>query len=404
MTNIFLELELFLDPPVTGTGAMKEHLEREKIPEWNGKVNNDPKYKIFAAKARSYIAENCPHLERQGTAARNEKYAELESQAKTIIEVGVTEKRVKNLVSTFKTYFREDTIKKLVPLERSSLNQIEDEFVVPVCPGSLKCDKPVSYADMVKISNNLKEVGKEDLYDLLGVSQSNESEIPKKVDDLSKRVRDTPASDYTKDVLNRLHGWCTSLVKDKSFQKSYDVARKRFHFEEHAQRKLKFFVDDWVAKKKTDWKKYHAHIDEVKQLGYSQEESAWLVYEFFCHPSLKDDRRCPPPEKPKQRTRGSEHVELCDYLISLFTDSLDYHRSSNPRIKNKLQSVIDQINGIDDPDSVENELKRIIHEDLRKFWDSCKYDGIVTMPLFRVTTLARLPFPEFRDALRYFTP
>jgi len=248
--NIFLELELFLDPPIDTMGAMKEHLEKEKTPDWNKRINNEPKYKTFVAKAKSYIADECPSLEQQGKEARAEKYAELESQAKTIITSGATERKVKNLVNDFIKFFREDTIKKLVPLESSYSNQSEDEFVMPTCPDSLKCDKPVSFADMVKMSDDLREIGKKDLYDLLGISQSNESEIPQKVKDLEKRVRDTSSTDYKKDVLNRLHGRCALYFKDKNHQKGYDVARKRYRFDEFANKTLKHYVDGWIEKKK----------------------------------------------------------------------------------------------------------------------------------------------------------
>jgi len=403
--NIFLELELFLDPPIDTVGAMKEHLEKEKTPDWNKRINNEPKYKTFVAKAKSYIADGCPSLEQQGKEARTEKYAELESQAKTIITSGVTERKVKNLVNDFIKFFREGTIKKLVPLESSSSNQSEDEFVVPASPASLKCDKPVSFTDMVKISDDLREVGKKDLYDLLGISQSNESEIPRKVKDLEKRVRDTSSTDYKKDVLNRLHGRCALYFKEKSHQKGYDVAKKRYRFDEFANKILKHYVDGWIEKKKTDWKQYHVLIDEVKKLEYTQDEAAWLVYEYFCHPSLSEKRKCPLPEMPKKGAGWGKHEVLRSHLVFLFNDSIEYHRSSNPRIKNKLQSVIEQLNEIDDPDSVGNTVKKII-EDLRTFWDKCKYDGIASIPLFKPTTLATalVSYPNLKNSFQHFTP
>ena len=103
--NIFIELELSLDPPITEPGAMRELLEKVKIPFWNNNQNTNLQYKVFVSKATQYIEEGCPQLEQQGTAARNEKYEELKKQAEIIItEIGVTERNVKNLVNDFKKF------------------------------------------------------------------------------------------------------------------------------------------------------------------------------------------------------------------------------------------------------------------------------------------------------------
>jgi hypothetical protein len=284
MGNIFLELELFLDPPITEAGAMEEHLEKVKILDWMKRQNDDMKYKVFVAKARSYIAERLPQLEQQGKAAREEKYEELKKQAETIIGIGVTERFIKNLVNDFKKFFREDTIKKLVPLEISSSNQSDDEFVKLDCPpNSLKCDKPVPYADMVKISCDLRDVEKKDLYDLLRVKRGTDCEkILEKVQELKEKVRCTPATDYKKDILNHLHQRCGLYFKTPEGKTCYDVALRRFNFEKYAEETLKLYVASWSAKKKTDWKEYHDRIAEVKELTYKPEEAAWLVYEYVC--------------------------------------------------------------------------------------------------------------------------
>jgi hypothetical protein len=90
---------------------MKEHLEREKIPYWNNNKGSQQKFERFVTRAKQYIADEFPQLEEQGKQARAEKYNELTSQAKIINETGETERGVKNLVSAFKTFSREDTIK-----------------------------------------------------------------------------------------------------------------------------------------------------------------------------------------------------------------------------------------------------------------------------------------------------
>ena len=402
--NIFIELELSLDPPIIEVGAMKEHLEKEKIPYWNNNKGSQQKFERFLARAKSYIADGLPQLEEQGKKARAEKYDELTSQAKIINEVGVTEKSRKNLVNTFKAFFKPDTIEKLVPLGGpGGSSDPDDGFVIPTCPHALNCDKPVSYNDMVDISDNLHVAtdGKcHSLYELLKVHERDKTaDILTKATAKAKEINDITNKDVKANALNRLSGKFMLFFKNDQERSKYDVAIKRFSFEKHARTKLIHYVEGWTTKKKTDWKQYHIFIDEVKELGYTQEESAWLVYEYFC---LPEGKKCPLPEKPKHGTGWGKHEQLRAYLLALFNDSIEYHRSSHPRIKNKLQSVVERFNEDIEPDSVENTVSEIL-KDLRKFWKACGYDGIVLNPLFRPTTLARFPSstPSFSNVKVY---
>ncbi|MDR1925072.1 MAG: hypothetical protein LBQ66_11935 [Planctomycetaceae bacterium] len=340
-------------------------------------------------------------MEQQGDESRVTKLDELKKQAKKIIEIGATERHVKNLVNDFKKFFREDTIKKLVPLGSSSSNQSNDEFVIPDCPDSLKCGKPVAYADMLKISRDLDGATDgecDSMYKLLKVNERAETkDILTQATKKSKDIHNMPKTDIKADPLNRLSAKFMLFFKNDDERKNYDVALKRFPFDKEANTTLTLYVDGWLAKKKTDWKQYHGCIDEVKKLGYTQEEAAYLVYEYFCI-----TRKCPLPAKTKKGTGWGKHEKLHSHLVFLFKESIEYHKSSNPRIKNKLQSVIEQFNEIADPDSVENTLK-VLMDDLRNFWDSCKYDGIVSNPLFRPTALANFPFDKLRNFLQSFT-
>jgi len=409
--NIFIELELSLDPPIDCVGAMKEHLEKEKIPDWMKRQNDMAKYKIYVSKARDYILAGCPQLEQQGKEARAEKYGELTRRAKIINDNGVTEKGVRNLVADFKTFFRKETIEKLVPLGSSSTNQSDDEFVIPDAPPkSLQCnkpgDKPVPFPKMCEMFDDLDVAtdGKDDsLYKLLKVNERDKTaDILTKAKVMDKEIQEfikAKSTDIKADPLNRLSRLCMSFFKDDNERCKYDVAIKRINFDKYADSTLKLYIHGWVEKKKTDWKKYHECIDEVnKKLGYTQEEASLLVYEYFCI-----TRKCPLPEKPKKGAGWGKYEQLRSHLVFLFNDSVEYHKSSNPRIKNKLQAVIDQFNEMTNPDSVESDIKKII-EDLRNFWDKSKYDGIVSTPLFRPTMLPNLPFPNLRNSLQYFIP
>ena len=363
--NIFLELELFLDPPIDDVGAMKEHLEKKKIPAWQNSQVSVPGYEIFIDRAKKYIAAGFPLLKEQGTDARNEKFAELERLAKIVINTGAAEKNVKNLVNDFKKFFHEDTIKKIVSPESSSPNQSDDGFVIPDCPASLKCKKPVSFGDMLKISVDLDVAtdGKYDsLYKLLGVHEGDKTaDILTAATKKSKEINDITKKDIKASALNRLARKFVFIFKSDTERNKYDVAIKRFCFDGYADKTLKLYVEGWTAKNQIKWVQYHACIDEVKILGYTEEEAAWLVYEYCCI-----TKKCPLPKKPKGGAGWGKHEELRSELLSLFKESIEVHRS-NAKIKNKLQSVIEQFNEIDNLDSVKDTVKQIIEVELRKF-------------------------------------
>jgi hypothetical protein len=233
------------------------------------------------------------------------------------------------------------------------------------------------------------------LYELLKVNKEEKTaNILTKAKAMNKKIHNMPKTDIKADPLNRLATKFMLFFKNDNERAKYDIALKRFSFDKYASTTLKHYVEIWVAKNKIDWNKYHALIDEVKELGYTQEETAWLVYEYFCI-----TKKCPLPKKSKGGGWGKHEPMRLD-LIRVLNEGIDYHRS-NPKIKNKLQSVIEQFNEIDDPDSVESTVKQIIDEDLRKFWDSCKSDGSITIPLFKPALLAN--YPKLRAFLLYFT-
>jgi len=327
--NIFIELELSLDPPIAEAGAMKEHLEKEKIPFWQKNQHCVPRYEFFIGKARRYIAElprtsysnHQQQLEQQAKEALGVKYYELTSLAKIINDIGVTEGNVKILVNDFKKFFREDMIKSLVPLgslSPSESSSSDDEFVpidIPYCPDSLKCEKPVSYADMLRISEDLEFAGEgkwDTLYTMFGLREREENKedtarILTKAKAMSKEIYNMPKAGIKAAPLNRLLQKCMLYFKDDNARKNYDVAIRRFCFDEYANKTLKFYTDAWITKMKTDWDQYYYDciggvmrlvVDPiVAHYDYDRLEANWLVYEYFCI-----TKKCPLPETKKVHT------------------------------------------------------------------------------------------------------
>jgi hypothetical protein len=277
--NIYIEFKLSLDPPTTEAAAIKGLLE-DKISFWRNNANANAQFKTYRTIAQQFIADGLPGLAEMATTAREEKRRELETKAEGMKEYGVTEASQKKLVNEYKVFFKEETIRRLVPLDSANVTDT-DEFVAPVCPASLQYAGSPSYADMKQISADLRSVRKTDLYDLLGFRKDKEpatADVRAKAVEEEKRIHKLPKTIAETDIYVRLAARFMLYFKNDNNRRNYDVALKRFSFDETAENTLTFAADAFLERKKTDYKKYFEIIDKIKQLGYPQEEAEWLVY------------------------------------------------------------------------------------------------------------------------------
>ena len=166
MSNIYLELELFLDPPITDKGALKSEIER-KIKNWNKMINANPRNRIRVSKAKEYIDQGLSDLQSQANAARNEKLQELRDDIKKAGRIGgIDAGKLKKLTNKYKTFFSESTINK----ESGGVVAVAQKaptFIPPKQPNSLICPKKIPFAEMKGITDDLDfvEDGKhKDLY------------------------------------------------------------------------------------------------------------------------------------------------------------------------------------------------------------------------------------------------
>jgi hypothetical protein len=288
--NIYLELELSLDPAITDAAALKIHLE-QKISEWNKNINASPKFKVKVTKAKEYIKNGLVNLPKQADEARNKMLQKLCADIFELKLLGeIDDIGFKHLKNTFKNYFNDNTIRQEIG---------GAQFLVPVCPTLLQCDKPISFNDMQTILDDLKivENGKyQNLYDLLGLSPSTDVKI---LYDKSKEESNRIVKIMTKtpevDALNRLSGKAINFFKDKKSKDSYDKSLKRLPFDKLCDEKFKLRA----IKKEITWKIYQMSIQETLVIGFTQDEAEWLVYEFYCI-----TKKCPPPKpEPEQEQK-----------------------------------------------------------------------------------------------------
>ena len=109
MSNIYLELELSLDPAITDTDALKAELNR-KITEWSKLADADAKYKTLLGKAKTYLAALPGNLHGLATDARNTQLKKLREEIRNLSTGGgLLDFEVKYLVSVY-SCFNEKTV------------------------------------------------------------------------------------------------------------------------------------------------------------------------------------------------------------------------------------------------------------------------------------------------------
>jgi hypothetical protein len=404
MDNIYLELELFLDPPITDAAAMKEYLEKDTkwgIPFWDNNTNASPKYGVMAAAARESIAEGLTKLAAQAKEAVSKKYVELESEAETINKIGVTERHTKKLVNKFKKFFKEKTITGLLSDGETV------PFVIPAKPEvQTSLNTIPSYSDMKNIADDLKLVGKKDLYDLLGVNTFDKTaDIHTKAKNENDRIHKLPVN-ITKDALNRLATKFMFFFANDNNRKSYDIALKTFPFWQFADKILSIYADKFLEDKATDGKLYADAIRNALSFVSNEDEAEWLVYEYFC--CIK---KCPKPDalpKPSGTLKPlpagtpasasatsdwqTEKKKILTALRLLCTDTAGYHNGV-PDIKTALEICMKEIftaekNKADSPNDNLNSVLASLQK-LKSVWETYRNDNGIGTPFWRPDSWTR---------------
>jgi len=302
MPNIYLELELFLDPAITDEAALKTEVEK-KISGWNKNINAVPKNKIRVSRAKEYLAQGLSNLQSQADNARKEMVLALRKDSKKARRAGeISEINFKRLKNKYKTFFAENTIEEechgvvITPGAPILPVSVPSVFTEPKCPDLFVCSKKISYKDMRNITDDLSliEGGKhKHLYDLMQTSADADIvSLSKKAQEKSVYALKMPKSNPQADPMGRLTGKCINYFKDEQNKKSYDIALKRFPFDTLSDDDFCWNIDKDNG---VSWTIYQASINATIQLGFRKEEAEWLVYEYYCKIN-----KCPEPNISKQ--------------------------------------------------------------------------------------------------------
>ncbi|MDR2439562.1 MAG: hypothetical protein LBE12_09380 [Planctomycetaceae bacterium] len=126
--NIYLELELSLDPAITDTDELKNHLE-QKINEWNKLVNASPKFKQKVTKAREFIQNGLTGLTQQANEAKQIRLATLRENIKDLSYSGEIQQFEINYLKRNFPCFNEVTIQNEINNFSRSIISSADEII-----------------------------------------------------------------------------------------------------------------------------------------------------------------------------------------------------------------------------------------------------------------------------------
>ena len=283
--NIYLSLELFLDPAVTVPGQLEQELNR-KIAEWNKLTNTSPKYKRFVETAKVCVTDenfNQLWLENQAKIAKNQRLVNLNNDIFVAEEDGVLEQVEYNaIVRKHKKFFREETIRQKFKLK------VEPPFQPPQKPYDFSPPGDWEMNEMEEDLKAFRDGRYKNLYQLLDLARTTAT------GDLLKRTKELQAVNHNKpkgkaevDAENRLLVKAAKFFANETTRKEYDLALRLRPFDE-----LKEKFELRASKKNVTYDEYVKSIEETRELGFSEAEAQWHVYEFYC---LK--RKFPPPRR-----------------------------------------------------------------------------------------------------------
>ncbi|MDR1384804.1 MAG: hypothetical protein LBJ67_13300 [Planctomycetaceae bacterium] len=283
--NIYLDLELFLDPAITDAAAMKERL-KEKIKDWNKRLVAKPELKNKVRQANEWINSGLNNLQKQAEEARMNKLKILREKIGHYQILGeIDEDDMNDLIKSFQSFFTETTIRREATGNdhRPSIPTFQE----PIQPDSLKCKVIISYLDIKQITEWLKNVKNgqcNNLYEFLGSTPTETTQaLREKSQEASDLALKIPKTNLEADYLNKICGKCLLYFKNEENHKGYDTALKRFSFDKLGEDKFAVFAKKFAKNNETKWDIYQQSIHDTIQLGYSQEEASWLVFDFFCN-------------------------------------------------------------------------------------------------------------------------
>ena len=297
--NIYLVLELFLDPALTDAALLEQDISR-RIGDWNKKIVANPKFKAMVEKAHLFKQLGLATLDLKSAAQQAIviQTKKLHDAIKIVDEDGViTELEFRELVQRFPC-FKESTIRKYLPRQVSADAGAARAPTAPPVPAGVKEIPPHEMEEMALRLADVENGRYHTLYELLGLTPASTTEtLLKTARAAAEKNRRAAKKTAEVDAKSFLLGKALVCFKEESARKAYDMALRRRPFDELCATRFDLRALD----KSVTPDAYRLSIKETREKGFTQQEAEWLVYDFYCN-----RKKC---QLPKLETRIDPSVQ-----------------------------------------------------------------------------------------------
>lgn len=286
-TNYYLVLDLSLDPPVKDKARLEAAIQK-KLAEWEQGVNHPTKgllFKSLAAKV-SEIKKALLSDDATRDAIIFDALRIVKGRALALIDAitnggSITEMQIDAICKKV-PWFSEETIRRMV----TPNDTVAPAFKIPLNPHHPPIE-PMDDMLMDRIEKELTVIGEKDLYDFLGCKHFTEqSTMCRIAEEILSEARKSPCKTAEVMASQELAGLIITHFKKSGAKQSYDMALRTYA----AKRDLVDIFSLRCLSNKVDWNSYQLSVRECREIGMTEDEAEYFVYEFYC---LK--RKCPPP-------------------------------------------------------------------------------------------------------------
>ncbi len=285
--NYYLILGLPLDPPIKDKVRIETSIQK-KLTEWEQGVNHPAKGLLFKS-----LAAKVPEIKKallSDDATRDAIIFDALRIAKgraialidAITKDGLMTEMQIDAICKKVPWFSKVTIRKMVTTSDTTFFG----FKVPSKPHCPPVE-PMDDMLMYRIEKNLSVIGEKDLYGFLGCTRfTAQSTMCRIAEEISIEARKSPCKTAEVSASQELAGLIVTHFKKSGAKRSYDMALRTYA----AKRDLVDIFSLRCLANKVDWNSYQLSVRECREIGMTEDEAEYFVYEFYC---LK--RKCPPP-------------------------------------------------------------------------------------------------------------
>ncbi len=288
--NVYLRLELFVDPPETDRDELLKILDDKKR-EWNQKRNRPDglTYQFLVENWQTFrdAVDDAAQLRRAAKEARTARLLELDRYIANVAGSTITENQVDAVVKKFRPFFTEATIRARIAVPVGEAPKLE--LPPPPKPDEDSTLPVVAAQQLRKAAQHVEMLGFQTIYEALGVPRTASiGELCDAADRLTEETRQATNKTATISAKSELGGLAKTFFKSEKDRQGFEKSWAQFQVDEE----LKELFNARCVDKSVSLELYERSIKEAVERGKTLAEAEWHVYDFYV---VK--RKCPDPRR-----------------------------------------------------------------------------------------------------------